>query len=517
MRASILKKASSFLLASALVSGALCVPNIKTDAAAQSGLSNASAIPQAASLYSYLNDVYGTHILAGQQESTWMGSSEYEMNIIEQASGKLPVIRGLDYMNDDFAGVNQRAKTWYARGGIVTICWHCGSDFSGSHSDALADSLDWNQALTPGTAAYDKLIAGMDKGAKALKELQDAGIPVLWRPFHEFDGAWFWWGKGGAENFKQLWRIMYERYTNDWGLNNLIWVLGYSGETKDGWYPGDAYVDIVGSDTYVDHTGSLIDMYRKTAAVSDKPVCLHENGSIPNPANLTQDGAKWLWFMTWHTDFVSSHAINTADYLRQVYTSDYVITLDELPDNLYTNYQAAEDGQGGEAEFEMQSFELDLQNRSGAQTVELEFEGTPNAATNGCIGYAVGEEWYAIEWEATLDDTGYSTILIDISDIPDTVGSAVIQIWWAGTWDSAAEQSILAENTLLRYQLIGGTLLGDVNENGSVEIADAVLLQKYLLAVSALTESQAAAADLDQNHRLNATDLTMLKRKLLPV
>ncbi|MCR5142254.1 MAG: beta-mannosidase [Ruminococcus sp.] len=303
-------------------------------------LSNPNASAQARSLYSFLCDTYGDHIISGQQESTWMGSENYEFDIIKNASGRYPALRGLDYMGDDFSGCNRRAKAWYQKGGIVTICWHCGSDFSGSHSEALAADLDWNKALTPGTSEYNKLVAGMDKGAKALLELKQAGVPVIWRPFHEFDGKWFWWGKGGAENFKKLWRIMYDRYTNYWGLDNLIWNLGYSGDVNDGWYPGDAYVDIIGADTYVDNTSSLVGIYHKTAQVSNKPVCLHENGPIPDPDNLTSEGSKWLWFMTWHTSFIDSHAINTSSYVDHVYNSDYVLTLDELPD-VY-NYTSAD-------------------------------------------------------------------------------------------------------------------------------------------------------------------------------
>lgn len=308
-------------------------------------LSNPDASAETVSLYSFLCDTYGNYVISGQQESTWMGSVDYEMNIIQNASGRLPVLRGLDYMGDDFSGCNQRAKDWFEKGGIVEICWHCGSDFSGSHTESLETNLDWSRALTEGTNEYNALIAGMDKGAKALKELQEAGIPVIWRPFHEFDGQWFWWGKGGAENFKKLWRIMYDRYTNYWGLNNLIWTLGYSGETKDGWYPGDEYVDIVGADTYVDHTDSLVNMYQNTADISDKPVCLHENGPVPDPDKLEADSSKWLWFMTWHTSFVDNHAINTAEYLNKVYNSDYVLTLDEIPD-IYNYHSSDEDRSG---------------------------------------------------------------------------------------------------------------------------------------------------------------------------
>lgn len=295
-------------------------------------LSNPNASAQTRSLYSFLCDTYGKHVISGQQESTWMGSENYEFDIIKRASGKYPALRGLDYMGDDFSGCNRRAKSWYQQGGIVTICWHCGSDFSGSHTESMNSELNWSKALTEGTAEYNALIAGMDKGAKALLELKEAGVPVIWRPFHEFDGKWFWWGKGGAENFKKLWRIMYDRYTNYWGLDNLIWNLGYCGDVNDGWYPGDEYVDIIGADTYVNHTDSLVGIYSKTAQVAQKPVCLHENGPIPDPDKLEADGSKWLWFMTWHTSFIDSNEINTASYLNKVYNSEYLLTLDELPD-----------------------------------------------------------------------------------------------------------------------------------------------------------------------------------------
>ncbi len=312
-------------------------------------LSNPNATQKTQSLYAFLCDTYGKKALAGQQESTWKGSENYEFNIIQNASGRLPVIRGLDYMGEDFSGCNRRAKAWAAKGGVVTICWHCGDDFKGSHRESLAAEPNWSKLLTPGTSEYNALIAGMDKGAAALKELQEADVPVIWRPFHEFDGAWFWWGKGGAENFKKLWRFMYDRYTNEWGLNNLIWTLGYSGDVKAGWYPGDEYVDVIGADTYVNHTDSLVSMYQRAASVSNKPVCLHENGPIPDPEKMKADGAKWLWFMTWHTSFIDGNAINTANYLKQVYNSDYVLTLDEIPD-VYSYGVAAPDLRRSEEE-----------------------------------------------------------------------------------------------------------------------------------------------------------------------
>ncbi len=298
-------------------------------------LSNPNASAQAQSLYSFLCDTYGNYVISGQQESTWMGSIDYEMNIIRNASGKLPVLRGLDYMGDDFSGVNNRAKDWYQKGGIVEICWHCGSDFSGSHTESLETNLNWERALTPGTNEYNALIAGMDKAAQALQELENAGIPVLWRPFHEFDGQWFWWGKGGGEYFIRLWRMMYDRFTHYFKLDNLIWLLGYADDVKGGWYPGDKYVDLIGSDTYRPGPAENVSTTHKTAwdrlaAMDAKkmPFVFHECGKVPDIESLWQEECPWLWFMPWHSKWVKE---NDPELLRKAYHHKNSITLDRLP------------------------------------------------------------------------------------------------------------------------------------------------------------------------------------------
>lgn len=294
-------------------------------------LSNPNASAEAKKLYDllyYPNEEFGV-ALSAQQESTWMGSEDYEFSYIYERTGKTPVIRGFDYMNDDFDGVNKRAIKWHSNGGFVTICWHCGSDFSGEWKDAMEDEVaDWEKMLTEGTKEYKAMIKGMDKAAKALKKLSDKNIPVLWRPFHELDGDWFWWGKGGSENFRKLWQIMYDRYTNHWKLNNLIWVLGYSHKMikMEDWYPGDEYCDIIGADTYDIAIGTTL--YRKVSGITKapKPLCLHECGQ--NPAVSDFKKAPWSYFMTWHTEYLTDK--NTNEALRELYNSDVVITLDEL-------------------------------------------------------------------------------------------------------------------------------------------------------------------------------------------
>lgn len=292
-------------------------------------LSNPKSDEVTRRIYEYIGNLAGNHTLSAQQESTWMGSVDYEMDYIQEKTGKLPAIRGLDYMHDDFAGVNQRAIEWWNRGGLVTICWHTGADFSGEWKHCMETEIqDWNAVLTDGTPENQIFTAAMDKAAKALLELQEAGVTVLWRPFHEFDGKWFWWGKGGPDIFVQLWRLMYTRFTTVWGLNNLIWVLGYSHlYTKyDGWYPGDAYVDIIGSDSYEGGVQNKL-FQALTKITTTKPFAFHECGTNPTAEELAT--TPWAWFMTWHTNYITDE--NKPEALAKLYNSEYVITLDELP------------------------------------------------------------------------------------------------------------------------------------------------------------------------------------------
>lgn len=246
-------------------------------------LSNDRAIPEARAVYAYLQQTWGKACLTGQMESTWMGSPDYEMNYIEDHTGRLPAIRGLDFMHNDFQGVVDRAIEWWNKGGIPHICWHTGCDFASGYNESKDHNLDWDAALTPGTPEYPRLIAAMDRAVPYLQQLEDAGVPVLWRPFHELDGGWFWWSKGGSDAFVKLWQLMYSRYTDYWGLDNLIWLLGYSGNGGNmaSWYPGDAYIDLIGADSYTPGANGHLYDEVKSIAPQGMPIVFHECGTIP--------------------------------------------------------------------------------------------------------------------------------------------------------------------------------------------------------------------------------------------
>jgi mannan endo-1,4-beta-mannosidase len=228
---------------------------------------NPNANSDARALLRYLGSIYGKHILSGQQDQA-------SLDWVTTNVGKSPAILGVDLMDYTESRISRGASSqdanhalaFAAKGGIVTFVWHWGAPtglydtedhrwWSGFYTDATDFDIDTALADTM-NANYTLLIRDIDTIAVELKKLQDAGVPVLWRPLHEAEGAWFWWGAKGPEPCKKLWRILYERLTVHHGLNNLIWVWN---SVRPAWYPGDDVVDIVSVDTYTqgDHGVSL--------------------------------------------------------------------------------------------------------------------------------------------------------------------------------------------------------------------------------------------------------------------
>ena len=320
----------SALFAMAVFGPAACTKDkesgVKAELPAGFTLSNPAATQKTKAVYGFLCENYGRKIISCQQESTWMGSPDYEMDLIRKETGKTPAMRGLDYMNSDFDGVTKRAKDWWDRGGLVTICWHTGI-YGKGYNESKNDRPDFRLLLDEKTEEHRRMIANWDQAARSLAELRDAGVVVLWRPFHEFDGGWFWWGKGSPEDFIRLWRMMYKRFTEDFHLNNLIWVLGYSGEVRDGWYVGDDFCDVIGSDTYdgTEHKNGWDKLLRIGA--KNKPFAFHECGKLPSIQAFVQKDCLWSWFMIWHTTWAEA---NKGENLRAFYNDEHVITLEDI-------------------------------------------------------------------------------------------------------------------------------------------------------------------------------------------
>ncbi len=316
---------------------------------------NPNATQEAKALMSYLVDVYGKHILSGQQElcgSHNYEGSEAEFTYIKEKTGKLPAVRGFDFMNyrgngllwDDLCA--ERVIDWYkVKGGIPTVCWHWfspGNIGKKADNSFYTDSTTFSisKALTAGTAENTALLDDIKVMASKFKQLQDAGVPVLFRPLHEAEGGWFWWGAQGPENCVQLYRLLYDKFTNEYKLNNLIWVwTSYTYDTSAKWYPGDDVVDILGYDKYNAKdglpNGSAISstFYNMVKLTNGKKlVTMSENDTIPRVSGLIDEKAAWLYFCPWYGWHLTGEQNNPVSWLAEMYKSEYCITLDELPD-----------------------------------------------------------------------------------------------------------------------------------------------------------------------------------------
>lgn len=317
-------------------------------------LSNENADDNTVRLYNFLCDIYGKYTLTGQFADASRDSEEYEW--ITSITGEEFAVLGLDMMNyTPVAQANnattetvERAYDWYVNcGGIVQICWHwqspegCVSDNGEWYSSFYTEysTIDLDKAMNgEDEELYNLLVEDMYEIASKLQILRDYGVPVLWRPLHEASGAWFWWGDCSAESYIALYRLMYEIFTEEYELTNLIWV--WNGQDAD-WYPGDDVVDIIawdiypGENEYSSQAATFIEAYR--CSDETKLVALSENGCIPDPDNLQQDNIHWLYWGVWSGDFVYTWKGYNESYteesmLIKAYESDYTLTLDELPD-----------------------------------------------------------------------------------------------------------------------------------------------------------------------------------------
>lgn len=285
---------------------------------------------EAKALYQYLLDVYGKKILSGQMSAPW---GVDELQYIKDKTGKEPALRGIDFIHQRDNEVEVRnAIEWWNSGGIPTIMWHWGAPGVGEGYENSKEKIDIDKCFIEGTQEHTDFWAELKAKADLLENIRDADVPVLWRPFHELNGHWFWYGKQGPERFKKLWITMYDYFVHERGLNNLIWVLCYANYPEGNWFPGNQYVDISGTDTYDGCQEPHAGLYRRIQEIVEKnpmPIAYHECGVPPDPNLCVDEGAMWLWWMEWHTEHLRKINI---DYLNFVYQHELVITKDEVPD-----------------------------------------------------------------------------------------------------------------------------------------------------------------------------------------
>lgn len=318
---------------------------------------NPNVTPEALSMYQYLLNNFGKTTFAGQFQSDGKlyNESSSEIRFLKDLTGKYPAVYGNDLINYTPSRVENGATTkatedilkWYKeRNGMVTLTWHWNAPtdlyntaeqpwWKGFYTTATSFDIGWVMN-NPDSEKYQLILRDIDTIAKQLKIYQQNNIPILWRPLHEAEGAWFWWGAKGPEACKKLWILLYDRLTNHHKINNLIWVWTTTDSNKaSDWYPGDQYVDILGVDVYLQAgdysvSSAMFDNLRNIFG-GRKMLTMSENGTLPDPDMMKQMDAKWLYVCTWVGDFIFDGKNNSTDYINSFFNHNEVTTLDELP------------------------------------------------------------------------------------------------------------------------------------------------------------------------------------------
>ena len=340
-------------------------------------LVNTEASQEAVDLIHFLAENYLNFTLSGQTEFPIKEGDTFPLvetqKIIDATGDDAPAIVAFDYMNysssyaggnSSFEGLTESIIAHHnAQNIIVSALWHWrapsgnsgegdGSFYTNGTNFNFAAALD-----DVNSAEYQQLIDDMNIVAQELKKLAEQGIPVIWRPIHEAEGGWFWWGAQGADAFKRLWILMYEHFTQTHGLNNLIWTFTHTQSLSQDWYPGDAYVDIVGFDGYADPrndvTATFVSQYNTLKDRHDgvKLVALTETGTIPDVGLMHQQEAFWSFFITWNSEFWNADSVigpQGADSanIDAFYAGDNVLNLSDVPGGRekvsgnYANFEA---------------------------------------------------------------------------------------------------------------------------------------------------------------------------------
>lgn len=355
---------------------------------------DANATEETVALYQNLKDLSGEHVLFGHQDDLAYGFNWWDepgRSDVMEVSGSYPAVYGWDLGNiaekrkDNLDGINfKKMRTYiqegYNRGGVITFSWHMLNPVTGGNS---WDTVPTITQILPGKEHHQTYRDWLDIFAEFSTTLignDGELIPVIFRPFHEHNGDWFWWGKGinDEEDYIALWRFTVEYLRDEKQVHNLLWAFSpdrsrtnIENFKKDYFYgyPGDDYVDIIGLDNYWDvgHPANetdpdiqqehFIQSLTYTAQIADslnKIAALTETGieTIPDPeswSNIYLAALKanpWteriVYMLTWRNANLermgrehfyapySGHA-SSEDFIS-FKNSEFILFEDEVPD-----------------------------------------------------------------------------------------------------------------------------------------------------------------------------------------
>lgn len=305
---------------------------------------NPNATIEARQLLWFMYYISGKKILSGVHN--YLGRMSQATDSLYELTGRYPALWGGDFgfadSTHDIDNIAYRhllvpeIQKQFEKGSLITMTYHQANpaigepcQFQGGDISSLTDE-QWEELLTEGTPLYEKWRIQMDLFAEHLKQVQELKIPILFRPYHEMNGKWFWWGgRPGEKGFIALWKQLYKYYTEHHKLNNLIWVWSpdkpWHGLKE--FYPGNEWVDIVGCDIYPVKDTNVVfrqEWYEELLEIAqDMPIGIGECSKIPSP-ELMREQNRWAWFLGWvDLTFIA----NTKEELINIFNDERVISI----------------------------------------------------------------------------------------------------------------------------------------------------------------------------------------------
>jgi mannan endo-1,4-beta-mannosidase len=348
------------------------------------GLTDPLATPETKALFNNLLELSENHTLFGHQHATeyghgWRGDDN--RSDVKSVCGSHPAVIGIDFSG--FSGrpekqiqrnterLRKNVVDTYQRGGVTTAAWHFSNPVSGGgfywKDDVSKPAVKY---IIPGGGAhneYKKILTTIGNWAKSLEADDGTLAPVIFRPYHEFDGDWFWWGASHCtvEEFTTLWKFTVSYLRDSLNVHNFIYAFSPDNKFNNEAeflerYPGDEWVDMVGMDNYGDlgRDGYNIKRAaRKLKIVSDyakkkgKLAAFTETGleSIPDTTWWTETLLKTMqmhdmnlsYVLVWRNDVNSpTHYYapfpghKSAPNFMEFYNNDYTLFEDDL-NNIY--------------------------------------------------------------------------------------------------------------------------------------------------------------------------------------
>ena len=279
---------------------------------------------QTKALYHNLHLLSKKSILFGHQHATEYGHGWQQAknkSDVKLVTGSHPAIVGVDFsglsgktedeINQTKKHLKANIEATYNRGGITTVAWHFNNPVSNTDfywkDTGTAAAVRY---IVPGgifNEKYKTILKNIAAVAHAVKGKDGNPVPLIFRPFHEFDGDWFWWGKSHCtkEEFVALWQFTVSYLKDTLQVHNFIYAFSPDNKfntlnTYLDRYPGNNWVDIVGVDNYGDwgrdgHYDTAAGI-QKLKIVSDYAI---NNNKV---AAFTETGLESISQSNWYTD-----------------------------------------------------------------------------------------------------------------------------------------------------------------------------------------------------------------------